>query len=165
MYILQCTVYIYLYMYMLKGTSAGYSEQRYFGWIIRKVALCEKSNYTLHTTQWTIHTLHYTTHTTSYALHTTHYIPFGWHDYCQTDERGQRTEDRGFQADLIFIFSTIQGTKCRNLYVLSLLLSVHFKSKLHWICDICFVYEGSTLHLNRLWNVYSFLKDVQNNLI
>ena len=70
-YIVQCTVYIYLYMYMLKGTSAGYSEQRYFGWIIKEgwltlspnqtiikkileygvTALCEKSNYTLHTTQ------------------------------------------------------------------------------------------------------------------
>ena len=26
-YIVWCTVYIYLYMYILKGTSAGYSEQ------------------------------------------------------------------------------------------------------------------------------------------
>ena len=66
------TVYIYFYIYMLKGTSAGYNEQRYFGWIIKEgwltlspnqtiikkkipecgvTALCEKSNYTLHTTQ------------------------------------------------------------------------------------------------------------------
>ena len=35
-YSAQCTVYIDFYMYMVKGTSAGYSVQRYVGWIIKE---------------------------------------------------------------------------------------------------------------------------------
>ena len=46
-YILQCTVYIYFYIYMLKGTSAGYSEQRYFGWIIKEGWLTLSPNQTI----------------------------------------------------------------------------------------------------------------------
>ena len=48
----------------------------------------------LHITHYTIHNAYLTLQNIHYELHTTHYIPFGWHDYCQTDERGQRTEDR-----------------------------------------------------------------------
>ena len=50
------------------------------------------AHYTLHNTYLTLNNIHY-------ALHTTHYIPFGWHDYWQTDERGQRTEDRGQRTE------------------------------------------------------------------
>ena len=50
----------------------------------------------------TIHNTYLTLNNIHYALHTTHYIPFGWHDYCQTDERGQRTEERGQRKEDIW---------------------------------------------------------------
>ena len=56
-----------------------------------------RTQYTLQTTHYKLHTVHYTLHTTHYTLHTTNY----------TLHRVQRTEDRGFQADLVFIFQPL----------------------------------------------------------
>ena len=66
--------------------------------------LSEKSNYTLHTTQYILNTTQHTLCTTHYTLHS---IWVAWllqNRWKRTEDRGQRTEDRWFQADLNFIF-------------------------------------------------------------